>query len=471
MKIAFVQHLYYEFLGLGYLYSAIKDLAHDAELFIIPNDKSKEIADLIDFRPDLIAFSCTTGQHLISISIAKEAKERLRAAKVLLGGPHPTFFPDVIKEDPIDMIMRGESEISFRDLVVRMAEGEDFTSVNNLWIKDKGEIIKKDVGPLIEDLDTLAFPNRSLFYKKYPFLNKSQKAVIGTRGCPYRCSFCFNHAFLKLYRGKGKAVRYRTARNVIEEIVWLRNKFRLRTVLFNDDTLIINKSWFLELMKCYRTMEVKLPFTCLIRADIADEEIISALKDSGCVCAMFGIETGDEDLRNGVLQKKMSDEQIIRTARFLKKYRIKFRTYNILGFPEETLAQAYKTIDINRRIKTDYPWCSLFQPYPGTELGEYAREKGLMENNDFSASFFVASNLKNKYKNELLNIHNLFFYFIKSAFLYKLSGKIIKIRPNKVFRFLFLMSYAWCFFRSENIRFKELVSIALHNARDFVFRK
>ncbi|MBI5376060.1 MAG: B12-binding domain-containing radical SAM protein [Candidatus Schekmanbacteria bacterium] len=468
-KIAFVQNLAYEYLGVMYLSSVLKKAGHDVEIFIGDGGK-RLIEEVIEYDPGIVAFSCTTGLHRWCLKMAEDLKKRSRAFMVL-GGPHPTFFPEMIMSPGVDGVCIGEGEAPLLELAGGISNSEDISGIRNWWLKLPGEnIIKNEIRNLIEDLDSLPFPDRELYSRRYPSINKSQKAFITARGCPFNCSFCFNHAMKKIYAGKGKYVRRRSIKNVIEEIKEVKNNYNLKVVYIQDDTFTLDKEWIREFSDVYKS-EIALPFICLIRADTTDEETIRLLKNANCTRVFFGIESGDEGLRNNLLSKGVTDKEIFETAALLKKYKIPFRTYNMLGLPGETIEQAFKTIDINVKIGTDYPWCSLFQPYPRTVLGESAVTMGYLdrESNIAESSFFRTTVLKSPQSRELANLQKLFFWNVKIPIFKPLIGKLIKLPSNFVFDIFFLIGYGYCFLRSESFTLKELMTIGVNNLKRFFF--
>jgi len=294
---------------------------------------------------------------------------------------------------------------------------------------------------------------------------------IASLGCPFNCTFCFNHQYKELYKDKGKFVRYRSVDNIIKELKEVKQTEKnFRTVYMQDDTFILNKAWVKEFTQRY-AKEINLPFICLIRADLADEDVIKSLSEANCKNVFFGIETGVEKLRNELLQKNVTDDQIYTTAKLLKKYGIKFRTYNMLGLPGEKLSDAFQTVAINSKIKTDYPWCSLFYPLPGTELAQFADENNLIDSShkDAEPSFFKGSSLKSSNRNELINLQKLFFYAVKFPWMIPFIKLIIKIKPNIIFEFCFLASYAISYMGSENLSLIEVFSVAKRNFMRFFF--
>lgn len=452
-KIIFIQEGIYENLGVMHLSAVLKQSGHSASLFIESLEK-KLIQQIKEISPDIISFSVMTGSHVWVYNLAKELKKTCPKALILMGGPHPTFFPEAIERGNIDVICIGEGEQALLELANSIDNHQEIKNIANLWLRDGEKIFKNDVRALVENLDTLPFPDRELYYK-YPILaNARRKGFLTTRGCPYNCSFCFNHQLKKLYQGKGKYVRRRSTENIIKEILQVGERYLLESVYFQDDTFILDKHWLLDFLKIYKE-KINLPFNCLVRADLADEETVRELKAAGCSCVHFGIEAGDERIRNEVLRKNLSDKQIIAAAGLFKKYRIKFKTSNIVGLPGETIEQAIKTMEFNADIKTDLPWVAILVPYPKTDISEMMREENLIPpdwNIDNIPISFFAPKAKTKKEKEILNLQRLFFWGVKFPRLIPLIRKLIKLPPNIFFDGLFYLGEFYVVRTSENLQ-------------------
>ena len=374
-------------------------------------------------------------------------------------GPHPTFSPDIIQHPAIDVICRGEGEYAMLDIANTVDNSRELTSIPNLWAKVDKEIYKNEPRPLIEYLDTLPLPDREMYYK-YPFFRqKKHKNFIAGRGCPFRCSFCSNNGFRSLYNGRGTYVRLRSPENLVEEIAKVKKDYGLKTVFFDDDTFATSKEWLIQFAELYRK-SVGVPFCCGINVKLLDKDRVNLLKQAGCIRVSFGIESGRKSLRETVLNKNITDEEIIRSAYFLKKYGIKFMTFNMIGIPGENVEDAFSTIKLNIKIRADYPRCSVLTPYPGTGITDSVSADKIKE---FSQHGMLLINTP--YKKELKNVH----YFFQTAVLFPSTfffiKQLIKIPPNLLFKIWWAIIYSFVWNYGERRDFRETMVFTLRSFR------
>lgn len=446
-RIVFLQRLYYEYGGPSIISAVLKKNGHSVNLLI--GEKTRSFLNSIE-KPDIVAFSVMTGVHQWAIKIASEIKKEMDVLTVF-GGAHPTYFPEMIEHHAVDVVCLGEGEYPMLDLAEAIDKDKDITDIPNLWVKRDERIYRNELRPLIENLDSLPLPDRQIYYH-YSYLRKNPlKTFIAGRGCPYKCSFCFNPRLQEMYKGKGKYVRLRSPGNVIKEINKVKSEYGLKTVFFADDIFILDKKWLREFLPLYKK-EICLPFTCDGRADTLDEKTAGLLQEAGCFCIRFGIESGNEQIRNRILKKGITNAQIINTAQILRKHKIKFMTYNMVGIPEETMKNAFETVELNIKIKTNYPRCSILTPYPGTEIAEYAAQKKLL---DESPSKILASSQQfesivvSKYKNQILNLHSFFQTVVIFPWTLGIVKKLVKLPPNPFFRIWWAIVYFFVFIRAE----------------------
>jgi radical SAM superfamily enzyme YgiQ (UPF0313 family) len=285
----------------------------------------------------------------------------------------------------VDGICLGEGEYATLDLMNALERDGDGIrlsnpAIANWWFKLNGEVVRNPLRPLLtgEELDDLPFSDRELLYAAHKQSRRTKiKPFITGRGCPYDCAFCFNKAYSELYGGRGRRFRRRSPDNVLREIREVVAKHDVRFVLFMDDTFILQDRWLQEFMSRYQD-EVSLPFWCQVRANLVTDDKIALFKKAGCVSVSFGLEAGNDRLRNAILGRNMSREEILGAAEILRRHDITFMTNNMLGLPTGTLETDFETLDLNIQCRPAYANVFLFQPYPKTELGEWAYEHGWM---------------------------------------------------------------------------------------------
>ena len=461
-EVLFVQNLPYEYPGTGLIAALLKEHGHRVGVAIASN------FNLLKGRlrsRQILAFSIMTGMQRWATEISAEAKKQ-SGCFVVMGGPHPTYYPEIIeKSSHIDAICRGEGEHAMLDLAGALDGGRDISRIANFWVRKDGNIYKNEPRPLIADLDALPRQDRELYYCDYPFLRQSShKNFMAGRGCPFDCSFCFNRQLRGLYRNKGNFVRMRSSESVIAEIEVVRDKYGLKKVFFHDDTLILDSKWLNEFLSLYKK-RVGLPLYCSGRADTLTEEIARNLKAANCRVVSFAVESGNEKLRKGLLNKNITNEKLIEAARILKQNRIKLLTFNMVGIPGETLEDAWDTVNLNVKMGVNYPRCSFLTPYPGIEITDYARDNGYLDSNFDEISNFsqqTESLIKNKDRDSLVNMH----HFFQTAVLFPALRPVIKylavLPDNIIYRVWWGIVYFIVFAKGEG---RGVLNMAIFSVR------
>ncbi len=432
--------------GIGSLSAVLKRNGHQTSLIHITGEMDREtFVNLVkDHSPDLLAFTSTTPIFPWVAELISWAKNANPGIPVICGGMHVTLQPEeVINTDGVDIICLGEGEYPLLELCNLMEKGKDFTSIPNLWVKNKNKIYKNQIRPLVEDLDKLPFVDRDLFDFPNLYFEKLEKegGLLVSRGCPYNCSYCCNHALRKTYKDKGKYVRFRSVDSVITEIKELLGDYPfVKKLLFYDDILFQNKKWMREFVPKYK-QEVNLPYSCNVRPNLVTEEIVSALKESGCYCIRIGLESGNNEIRNAVLNRNLSDEQMRKAFTLFRQANIDIWTFNMLGIPGEDVSKILDTIKLNVEAGTSKYSVGICRPFPGTKIYDLAKEKGMLTSKQLS-DFYQGSILKHETLSEeqLLMFEN---HFDRLVLLYRsirripaplsnwLEGLIDKILSNK----------------------------------------
>jgi len=420
MRFLFITKPFFiEPLGIMHLSSVVKNAGHKTDLITTSEDVESKVKE---FKPDFIFYSIMTGDHGLFDEVNGRLKEKHKFFSIA-GGPHATFFPEMLKESSFDAVCIGEGEKAIEEFL----KDTESLSVPNFWFKTSSGIIKNGVKDLIEDLDEIHFPDRDIVFK-YPEIRDGPiKHFIASRGCPYNCSYCFNESYAGIYEGKGSRVRFRSVDNLLKEVKDVVEGSPTRFVYFQDDTFILKPEWIKEFAMKYPS-EVGMPFHCHTRANLVTEEIVKDLKAAGCYSVHIAAESGNDEVRREVLNRNMSNEQIIGAVELFRKYDIKVMLQNIIGLPFTTLKNDFETLELNIKCQPDYPWVSIFQPYPKTALGQRCVEEGVYEGDfsDMGSNFFDGSVIDINNKNEIINLQKLFAIAVKNPDLYY-SGVLQKM--------------------------------------------
>jgi len=225
--------------------------------------------------------------------------------------------------------------------------------------------------------------------------------------------------------------------NVIQEVREVKEKYGLEIAIFEDDTFNLNRAWLKEFCLKFKEMDVR--FICIgIRADMMDDESAALLKAAGCLSVVFGIESGSEEVRERMLNRRTTNEVILNCAHLLKKHGVRFITENILAIPTSSLEDDFTTLRLNMKCKPFFSCAQIMQPYPGTEIYDRSIELGLFEENDFSAlgSFTRTSQLQIENRRERENLQRLFSLTVSFPFLYPLLSVLIRLPLRLLYTFL-----------------------------------
>ena len=372
------------------------------------------IQQIVHQRPRLVMYSSFSHTLNAYRCFDAELKKHLDVVSVI-GGAGATFNPSYIDSTTINAACIGEGDHSLPQFI---ANG--FGATKNIHLSG----VTSDCGMLpLVNLDSLPFPDRDAVYSADPLRAKlPSKQFISGRGCPYLCTYCFNHTYNNLIKGHGDIIRKKSVEYLCEEILSVKSRYSLPMVVFNDDTFILNRDWLFRFADQY-PRKVGIPYSCNIRANLVNEEVIRALKESGCVAVNWSIEAGDEPYRNTILKRNITDEQILNSAELLNRYGINHRIGNLIGLPGETNEQIAKTIELNIKAQATCSLVNIFVPYPGLDLTKYAISAGYCEDipeDELPQNFFSRSamNITPKMNSWLKRLVYLFPLFAKYPRLY-----------------------------------------------------
>lgn len=361
-------------LGLGYLSAYLKQQGYQVEYLDLRKMLSwEETAKRISGSScRMVGIHFNTVNFGPAIQCARIARE---AGKVIVGGgPHASWDPQgLIDEGYADHVIIGEAEYSLADFLANP--------------EDASPIIE---GRRCQNLDDLPFPDRHLEADDLPLINDPISGrfplctfgfdMVASRGCPYSCRFCQPMQKLTF----GQKIRHHSVEYVVEHIRRLVVDYSASYVHFVDDTFTLNKKWTLEFCDLMQKRPPGLRYwTASSRADCVDRDILKALRDAGCVRMNFGFESGSPRILK-MLEKRLTPEQSLETARLCSELGILVIANFILGVPDETEDDMRLTLEFASRMKPDMINLSYFTPIPGSYLYNECKERSLIENHDFS---------------------------------------------------------------------------------------
>ena len=422
--------------GIGYLSAVLKKHGHETSLLHI---KSKDITKdilferITGFNPGLIAFSTTSLQYQYVKYFSEMIKKAYCNIPIICGGIHTTLCAaEIMSNQFIDYVCIGEGEYALLELCKCLEEKLDTTKIKNIHSKINGNIYKNPVRPLISDLDELPFPDRD--FDDTIAIDYIAHLLAG-RGCPFDCSYCCNRNLRQLYDKKGSFVRYRSVDNVLDEIETLVKRYNVKRLNFHDDTFTISKKWTRSFCEKY-PLRFDLPYECNARVETVDREMLMLLKASGCDLIRIGTESGNEIMRQTILNRKMSNEAIKNICNISNEIGLNTYSFNMIGLPYETEEMINDTIELNKEINPTYGVVSIFYPYPNTNAYEYCKKENLLTQLDKESHFdegevILNPNLSEEKLNSYYRQFNNFFF--EKMLTHKYPTVFIFYRMLKIF--------------------------------------
>lgn len=451
------------------LSACVKRSGHSCQVVVADLEKDP-VEAVIRLKPDVVAFSITTSEFPFMRDMGSRLRALCEKAVIICGGAHSTFYPDVIHEPYLDAVCRGEGDVAFVEFLNAFDSGSATDTIANLWVKKHGRVIENEVRPLIEDLDTLPFYDREIYTRYDLYAGKGHEilyhqVVMAGRGCPKSCSFCFNKNYNRLYKDKGQVVRRRSVIHLINELKELKQSGKAGFITLDDDSFTLAPwAWLYDFCSAYEN-EIGIPFKINSTPAALDEELVKRLKRAGCFAVKMGLESGNETIRNRMLNKNLSEQSLLDAARLLKKYGIRFQTFNMVGCPGENLSIAFETYALNRRIRPDFVWCSLLNPYPGTDIYDLCKKEGLISAgfgfDEAGNSYFTGTPLALSDKRELINLQKLMNVSVQLNFSERVLSALVKLPLSVFYSFIFGVGMTWGLIRINKGSFWSVVWLSL----------
>lgn len=325
--------------------------------------------------PDVIFIETATPTFEYDSYFIGRLKQEIPSVKIILAGSHVTFDPvGSLKKCNADAIIKGEMDYTALNLVNAWKENKPLDNIKGICFRKGKAILNNPNAPLIEDLDSLPFPDRNLiphqWYAEGHVKEKPFTFVMASRGCPNHCTYCLWPNVYTEHR-----VRYRSIANVCDELEWLVKTYGMREIFFDDDTLNPSTERVIELCKEMVRRNINLLWGCSARVDKVNEEMLEWMKKSGCRLICYGAESASQETLNKI-QKGITIEQIRNAVRLTKKAKITAHANFMVGFPWESRKDIEDTINFAIELDPDSAQFSLVFPHPGSKMFYDAKEQG-----------------------------------------------------------------------------------------------
>lgn len=385
-----------------------------------------------ELKKDVVCVGVTsmTGVQInYGIEASKTVKE-VSDVPVVWGGIHTSLLPEeTLKNENVDIVVVGEGEITFCELVKHLDKGLTLEGIDGVWYKSNG-MIKNNNSRTFVDLNSLPdLPYNLIDVSKYLPLFEGRKTlnIQTSRGCPNRCSYCYNHLYNKR---KWRAFSVDKTLKMIKKAV---EEYGARNLYIIDDDFFVDIKRVEEISKGIIKEGWDITWESQginVKSGIRmSDEFLSLIEKAGCRKVHFGIESGSQDILD-MVRKGITLSQIREVAKKFKKYNIICQYNFMAGFPTETDDDLKKTVDLVFELINDSsnaissPICN-YVPYPGTEIFDKAVEEGYKVPSSLEG--WGGSNYGNPWVSDkrMVLLKNLFF---SSLFLHGSRGMIFSTK-------------------------------------------
>jgi anaerobic magnesium-protoporphyrin IX monomethyl ester cyclase len=431
-------------LGLLYLDAVLKKNNYDVLTKDYSPKTEKEFLEDIEsiiktFNPEVVGISIVTLTRVSAYKAIKLVKQINSKIKIIMGGIHATLMYEQLLENfDIDAVCIGEGEKTILELLDAFEKKKSLKNIKGIAYKEGNKIIKtKEKEPV--NLEELPFPSYDLLSSNYESIY-----MLSSRGCSFGCVFCSEG---------NKKVRLRSPKNVVDEIEFITKTYpKLKYLTFWDENITIDQQRTIEICKEIIKRNIKLKYVCQSRIKPVSRELFYWMEKAGFEMINFGVESGSNQILKNI-KKGITKEDVYNTFKLIKEFKGLYPyKYIMVGLPGETKETVDETIklinSLNKLVSRHLEWQSFYpQPlivYPGTEIYQIMKEKGLMDDSfwlsDKPAPVFTAEHsvewinrMASKIQLKTIVSYNKIFFIKKTIKLLLFNPKyFIKAIKNKV---------------------------------------
>ncbi len=388
--------------GLAAISGVLKAAGHDTKLLHVceklwPIPSMEDIRQLVEeYQPGLIGFSAMSQQYNWCVDVAQNLEQHFDIPTVI-GGVHCTMVPEEVTRDGFfDFVCVGEGELALLELVRRLECDRDPRDVENMRISP-GRLerimnrvsggIDASLCPPVDPDGTIVNPVGSfptlteLPPKDYDLFDLDHiirvrngwMGMLTSRGCPYKCTYCFNKEIVDRYLDDGGAdkgkeyLRHYDLNRIIGEIQELKRRHpHMKTLIFDDDLFTLNRQYVRDFCDAYVKAGINLPFVVNAHVQKFDEEMAENLARAGCMIVKYGLESGSDEVRRKVLWRYMTNDKIAASFAAAHRYGLHTSAFVMFGLPHESWENIQETIRLCARVKMGRFRWAIFFPFPGT---------------------------------------------------------------------------------------------------------
>lgn len=366
-------------LGLIYIATYLKKYS-DIDVEIIDAECEKlgyvEVADEVNNRvPDIIGIYASSFTIKDTYQVLWHIRKNNKKAKIVLGGPHIEIFPEESLQFPeVDYVVMGEGEVSFLELVHAIKNNEDVGRIKSIGFKNNGKMVFNEQRLVIKNLDDLPLPMRELsnYRKYYSIIGNKELAtnIMASRGCPYRCPFCYTP-----YQG---TLRLRSTESIIAELIDCAKRLGIREFFFFDENFTSLPKMAAGICDGIINNKLDINFYIRSRIDTLHEDLVKKLKKAGCLRIQLGIESGSQRILEK-MNKRITLDTIQKTVSIIRKYEIPVFADFMIGYSTETLEEMEATIEFSKKLGIDYAQFGITMFMPNTILYREALASGFLK--------------------------------------------------------------------------------------------